>query len=525
MTYAPRRALSASLIALALSVCSMPASAQFDWRAAIDQMINDLLHAPIPDAIAPLVTIAENGDELTVDGLTIILNEKRKRILLDMADNPTDTQLDKQLKAIEELIAKSREVKDKIAPPHKEQGLDPFYGRMYAPGPVTLPGAGQSVAVNLQLNLDDSQGLGPIAHMVLPGPNGAVGLSVVPTGASASLSLSASASPGRYQIHLSSFTYTLPSFNMGGAPTGVSTMQLTTALGAPLGVLNMVDGAQAGVFKLRFAAGLSNSLYGPSGTLGGTIPVLVQAQGVFDPTTGQAVITAEDPMMLPGVPGYAPNSPMMVAPTMAHFDASQRAITFHDAMFDAEAGLDSGAAPTVMLIRRANNSYETIFDHTDPIVGASLAIGPLVIDSEIDGVIRFLDTTLTLQNADGLLLQASIEGISLIIATGQFEGVLNPDAPGAFVDAASSPFLQEWLTHNRRFQLLSPQAAGELYLASGGFTQNAQSAMPDFVNGGTPPVPEPGTVALLVAGLAVVGWRQRHRIRQQDMPITAPVKS
>ena len=69
----------------------------------------------------------------------------------------------------------------------------------------------------------------------------------------------------------------------------------------------------------------------------------------------------------------------------------------------------------------------------------------------------------------------------------------------------SSPFIDEFIgAELLQAQLLSPAAAGELFLITDGFTADGQTIMPDFTNFSSLPVPAPPMLALFAAALAVL---------------------
>jgi hypothetical protein len=485
-------------------------SQEIDWGAAIQEMFNQLVQSAIPDAVAPLVTIAENADELAVDAMAIALGVAEREVLNELASSPTNKALEKRLKALQQLKAQNRRIKRTINPPHKEQDDDPFFGAMVAGMPITLPPIGSSI--NLQMQLDQSEtdpDLTPAAYLVFSGMIS----ELAPTELNADITIHRDDDSGRLRLEVHDFSYVLPSFEIEGFATGVTTASLDNTLGAPMGVVELVDGnSDVGLVELRLGVQLANNLYCPAGPVGPSIPGFAQVRGMLDFAAGRAVISAEDPVLTPGKPGLVQQFPMFAAPTMAVFDPAGGTVRFEDMFFDLQAGFDTGEDPRVAFIRFRDDSYGTFENSTDRILGATVSIGDLHIASQSDTTVVFDPSEIVIEDASGLLLRAPLENIVLEVLTGNFFADLDVDDPAFFADVVGSPLLAQFLAATRpQLQLLSPQAAGVLYLASEEFTVLAQSTTIDFINGMG--VPEPSCLVQL-AWLALLTVRRYSGARQ-----------
>jgi hypothetical protein len=472
-------------------------------------MFEQLITSPIPDAVAPLITLAQNADELAVDAMAIAIGKAERELLIQ---SPKPPNLEKQLKALQTLKAQNRRIKRTINPPHKEQDDDPFFGAMLANAPIILPGPGGSVTVGLNLDTSATDpDLTPTAFLVISGQV----LQLTPTGLSADITIAHSGTPGVFDIQVNDFSYTLPSFDFAGVPSGPTTAALNTAQGPPLGRVQLLPGSSdLGMFDLRLGVELSNDLYGGTGAPAPAIPGFAQVRGQLDFAQGRAVIVAEDPILVPGKPGLLIPIPMFAAPTMAVFDPATSSVRFENMFFDAEAGFDTGEDPEIAFLRFADGSYGTLDNSTDRLLDASVLISDLRIASQTPDLVTFDPSMLIIEDDDGVLLRAALVNITLTTATGDFFAHLDLQDPSFVADAGESPLLQQFLAATEpQLQLLGPQAAGVLYLASEHFTQFGQLTTLDFINGLG--VPEPNGAALLLFGaLALVGCAAGRSRRQ-----------
>ncbi len=137
-----------------------------------------------------------------------------------------------------------------------------------------------------------------------------------------------------------------------------------------------------------------------------------------------------------------------------------------------------------------------MFKLTIPILGAALSVSDLRIATRSDTRVTFDPSTLVIRDEMGVLLRVGLNNIFFDIPTGGFFADLDLSVPGAIIDTRGSPFLAEYLAApERRLQLLSPRAAGGLFMDSDRFQadgqtinshSDGQTTAPDFVNGIVP---------------------------------------
>ncbi len=507
----PRRRVGVAFAAwLLLTVCSGAAQAQeFDWGAGIREMFEQLVTSPIPDAVAPLITIAQNADELAVDAMAIAIGIAERETLNELASRPLDKSLEKRLKSLQVLKAQNRRIKRNLNPPHQEQDDDPFFGAMVSSGPITPPTAGMSVPARFDLERGETDpDLRAAAFLVFSGQI----TELEPSTLTADITIHNDNGPTELRVTIEDFTYELPSFPIEGVETGTTAAELDTTPGDPLGKIRLPSPTdRVGLVDLRLAVKLSNDLYGPTGSIGPSIPGFAQVRGVLDFDTGRAVLVGDDPILTPGKPGLVQRWPMFAAPSIAVFDADTRAIRFEDSFFDLEAGFDTGNDPTIAFLRFVDDSYATHENSRDRMLGASLVIADLHVASVSETMVTFDESELLIEDASGVMLRVRLTNISLKVATGDFFADLDMNDPTFVADTIGSPFLAEYLAFTGpRVQMMSPLAAGSLYLATERFTQTGQSMAIDFVNG----VPEP--TGMWVVLLAAFARRRRRRRRGRE---------
>ena len=136
-----------------------------------------------------------------------------------------------------------------------------------------------------------------------------------------------------------------------------------------------------------------------------------------------------------------------------------------------------------------------------------------------DGSTALLATPMTITNGTGVSFSEGANPPALPDGgTGwQFSADSNPGNPGVMTNGVNPG---QWLGIS--FAYASDKAFGNVYdeLSSGdlrigihvqGFANGGSKSFVNLPPSETPPIPEPATVAMLLAGLGIVGWRVRRR--------------
>lgn len=207
----------AALVFLFAPVSVEPAHAQSQsqWAEQVGAFLQAVAEGiAIPDAIAPIVTIAQNADKLALAALDIAIGRREREILTQqgLARNPT---LTKQLNALQRLKAQKRAIERKINPPHREQGDDPFFAVLQAGGPISLPSVGSSVTVTLNLDLSATDpDLQPATYLVLPPALGAELATTQPIGLTVAVNIINDGDPSSFRLELLSLSVIDPSADL-----------------------------------------------------------------------------------------------------------------------------------------------------------------------------------------------------------------------------------------------------------------------------------------------------------------------
>ena len=510
-----------------------PPSTKEDWGKIILEILKTIAEGiAIPDAIAPLVTIAENADQLSLDALDIAIDRRRKQLLIEnldaelKGDDKKKNQIDKQLNSLEQIQAKKVDLKEKLNPPPKENAGDPFFARLISADPIHFPTLGNFSSLTFQLDTSAvDPDLQPFTYFVLPN---AVGGGVVPNPI-ASMAVSATihndGDPANLRVNLTDLQLVTPNLSIDGIQTGINQTTLAFDLGPPVGRLRFpLDSTDVGLIDLRFFGNLTNDLYQSGGILGPPVPVFGRAQGALGLSSGTLTLVADDVSLVPGLPGGRPDLPMAAAASSIVYDSARQALMFEDMFTDPEVGLFGGLDPTFAFGRFNDNTYGTFDNSEDPLIGASLFIDDLLLDSISETSAVFSPSRIEVKSDQGTLLDAPVRNISLDFASGDFLGILDLSSPDAVVDATNSLLLQEIVAEPfQTVRFANPRDAGELVIMTEFFTMDGQSLRPNFVYVQAE-IPEPATLLLFATGLVVLGVTMRQRNRIQTMKSDQPDK-
>jgi hypothetical protein len=175
----PRRRRTIGVIAViclaAVATATRPAAAQSALEIAYQQALEAAKSIAIPDAIAPLVTIAENADAIAVAALEISAGLRDRQIKGEYpsASRARQKELDRQEKANEAIKGALARLKAKRCAAEKkakDDGWDPFHGRFTCGGPFMAPGTYAFHLLNDGFgDIPGDDPPGPIASIVTAG--------------------------------------------------------------------------------------------------------------------------------------------------------------------------------------------------------------------------------------------------------------------------------------------------------------------------------------------------------------------
>lgn len=468
------RVLAASICIFALG---SPASA--DGPSLIDiaiSILSEAVHSAIPDAIAPLVAAAEDADTQAIAGLEIWLAQRERQLLLQAASTPPGpayNALLRQIKAVQAMKSKMAGIKNRRTAEEKkkqEGGMDPFYARYMATGPIALPGS-NSFAL-LADGAEDIPGdapPGPMVALVTP-PFSGITEPFIPvlSSSAAAMFTPAPGPPGTFNVVITAFAQTIGSFDIGpGMPTGVNTASINEFGSPATGSL-----APSGRVDMNWEGKYVNAIHS------GRAPILffASSHGALRPT-GEAVMIADDPMIVPMPPGAAPKGkPWLQGAAVYSFDSATMTLRVNENTVVVPAG--PPAHPDLAMMRDCEGRY-TYRPTEDPAIGATISIPPIPYTGMAGPVHTFGDVPFAVSNGLFTFLEGTIRDITLDPAGLSLDGTLDI-TPAAYPVFSRSCNQIMNAPGARRIILATAGPAVDLIAATEGFTISATLPFPEI---------------------------------------------
>lgn len=379
------------------------------------QILDAAVHQPVPDAIAPLVQIAENADSVAVAALEIWCGKRERELLVELASANGSAAIDieRKLKAIGELKSALDRIKAKrqaAEKKKKEDSWDPFYARYALVGAPAFPGTNSFV-----LLADGAEDLpgdlppGPIVGLVTPPWAGSVNPLIPVLSSSSTATFSLTANPAVMSISLGAFAQTIGSFDLlPGMATGINTASLNEYGSPPKGQLTMA-GLQV---ELLFEGKYVNSIHnGPS-------PILffASAHGLLKPPG--AVIVADDPMIVPMPMSVAPSGePWLRGAATIRFDAGTGTVILGE-------NTDVAFNPDLAMVRDCEKRH-TYLPTEDSANGAVVVLAPMFYTGVSGTSHVFADTAFSITKGANVLMTGFVRSIALDPVAHIWEGTLD----------------------------------------------------------------------------------------------------
>lgn len=453
--------------AFALFVQNAGANALVDLAKEI---LNQVIHAPVPATIAPIVTLAENSDTVAISGLIIWCALRERELLAENIDaSPSrKREIKRQLKAIQQIKGKAAAVQTTIlakAKKAREKGWDPFYARFAPVGPLMIPGPN-----TFSLRIDGSEDEpgdappGPMAALVTPFFSGETSL-FVPVLAGSAQADFLPAIPPFMTVQLNSFSLSLDSFDlMPGVPTGLNAGSLNPFGSPPMGLFD----AATGMVSLRFEGVYSNDIHSEPAP----IVFFASVSGSLAGVPPEALVVADDPMIVPEPPGMTTHeNPVLYGGSLLSYDAPTDSILMLE-------NTSASGSPDVAMVRDAEGRF-THVPGEDPANGAVFMIDPIVRSGSVGPLLTFADTGFSLVKDSVVLLHGTIRDITLDPETLLFDGSLEIGSAPLLAGGSRTCNQIIAAAGAKRVVLVNGGTVTDLMETSGGFSQTAQMPWPD----------------------------------------------
>jgi hypothetical protein len=209
-----------------------------------------------------------------------------------------------------------------------------------------------------------------------------------------------------------------------------------------------------------------NSLYPPLSP----IMFFAEAFGGIDETLGEAIVGADDPMIVPMPAGLAPmNRPKLMGASLIRFDQASNTVAFLE-------NTTQSPWPDVAMARRAAGNY-VIDPLAEPAIRATVEIDPMVYVGPAGGVHRFADTPIRLMKNAMPLLQGMLQNVELDTTCGVFDADLSitmtAGGPGAISEIAA-------LAGQKKVQFASTAGGYDLLALTQMFAVSGQMPWPEI---------------------------------------------
>ncbi|MBX3381511.1 MAG: hypothetical protein KF805_15555 [Phycisphaeraceae bacterium] len=463
-------------VALALLVGS---SARADGPSLIDiatSILSEAVHSVVPGVIAPLVTAAEDADTQAIAGLEIWLAQRERQLLLQAASTPPGpayNALLRQIKAVQAMKSKMAGIKNRRTAEEKkkkEDGMDPFYARYMATAPIALPGSNSfSLLVDGAEDIPGDAPPGPMVALVTP-PFAGITEPFIPviTSSATAMFTPAAGPPGTFGVAITSFAQTIGSFDVGpGMPTGMNTASLNEFGSAATGSLT-----PTGIVDMYWEGKYTNAIHS------GRAPILFFAasHGALKPT-GEAVMIADDPMIVPMPPGTAPEgAPWLQGAAVYSFDSATMTLRVNENTMVVPAG--PPVHPDLAMMRDCEGRY-TYRPFEDMAIGAKISIPPIPYTGMSGSLFTFGDVPFAVSNGLFTLLEGMIRDIKLDPDGLYLEGTLDITPVAYPVFSRSCNQIMN-APGPRRIIFATAGPAVDLVDATAGFTTSATLPFPEI---------------------------------------------
>ncbi|MBX3388156.1 MAG: hypothetical protein KF691_01730 [Phycisphaeraceae bacterium] len=456
-------------MAAALTLLASRASAN-DLVDLAKEILNQVIHAPVPATIAPVVTLAENSDTVAISGLIIWCALRERELLAENIDaSPSrKREIKRQLKAIQQIKGKAAAVQTTILAKEKkarEKGWDPFYARFAPIGPLMIPGPNTfSLVIDGSEDEPGDAPPGPMASLVTPFFSGETS-PFVPVLTSSAQADFLPAIPPFMTVQLNSFSLTLDSFDlMPGMPTGQNSGSLDPFGTPPVGLFD----AATGLLSIRFEGVYVNNIHsGPA-----PIVFFASALGSLAGSPPEAIVVAGDPMIVPEPPGMTTReNPVLYGGSLLSYDAPGDSILMLE-------NTTAAGSPDIAMARDAEGRF-THLPGEDPANGAVFTIGPIVRSGSVGPLLTFADTGFSLVKDSIVLLQGTIRDITLDPQTLVFDGSLETSSAPLLFGGSRVCNQIIAAAGAKRVVLVNGGTVTDLKEISAGFSQTALMPWPD----------------------------------------------
>jgi hypothetical protein len=188
--------------------------------------------------------------------------------------------------------------------------------------------------------------------------------------------------------------------------------------------------------------------------------------------------------------------------TRVSFDPVAGTLAFHE-------NTNPASVPDVSVVLMPNGVFGRAVGSGEPVIGANLAIAPLLFHglNAATGRYEFGDSTFTLSGTAGVFAQGELTDIGIDPNTFAFTAQVHFDLLSGALD---SPFVQAWEANLDLLTLQTPSGVLDLLALTQNFTVVGMSDT-DFIVLATS-VPEPSSLILLaIGGLALGGLAVARR--------------
>lgn len=405
----------------------------------------------LPPIIAEFTAVVMEADTVTLAALEITVglrDRKLNRDLLQPMSNSQKRVIERQLKAIAHAKGILQNIKNDRTREEvkaKDDGWDPFHARMSAGGPVTLPGTYTFTILDdgfSDLPGDDPEG--PVIVILTPDFAGSELIVLEVLGGSVTLAFIPTT--GGFSVDLTNFELQASAYDLlPGISSGTNFGSLNPYGSPPVAERDEVTG----MIDVRFEGMWVNDLYGPDA------PILFFAHAFagLDLSSGEGVVSADDPMIVPMPSGFSPlNSPKLMGAHVMAFDATSGILSLLE-----NTTLSPNA--DIAMVRQGSGEY-VASPAADAAVGSSVSLGAMQYLGFTAGVHVFSDTGIMISSGSSVL-SGTIKAPTLdpnagtFIASLEIASVSGPSITMADMAATSKPLVMQLAAGGGAYDLLA----------------------------------------------------------------------